>query len=249
MYPIMEFLFTNIFLILIIGFGIYIYVTYKKLQEKKAYMTKQFDKYLNNYLSTKINLANEIANKILNEYGREDAVRTEIIRLQVIIKKGIEGTITDKVTTSNVINKYKVSKEMDEERYPYFKELENIKTFYDIDINSITDDIALARKDYNRTAMDYNVLASGFPMQYAIKLFNIEPQFPVFDNIIQEKYTDKYEEFEEKEPEINKITSLNRVVKTNDVVEEEEKRPNANPTPNIQIEHSKETFKPSINIK
>jgi hypothetical protein len=68
MYPIMEFLFSNIILLIIVGFGIYVYVSYKKLNEKKQYMTKQFDKYLNNYLHTKINLANEIANKILNEY-------------------------------------------------------------------------------------------------------------------------------------------------------------------------------------
>lgn len=248
MYPIMEFLFSNIILLIIVGFGIYVYVSYKKLNEKKQYMTKQFDKYLNNYLHTKINLANEIANKILNEYGREDAVRTEIVRLQVIIKKGIDGTITDKVITSNVINKFKVSKEIDTTKYPYFNELEQIKTFHDIDINSITDDVALARKAYNQAAMEYNELASGVPMQHIVKLLNIENQFPVFDNIIQEKYTDKYEEFEMNEPEINKITSLNRAIHQEEEIKEEVQGPNANPTPDIKIEHSKETLKPSIKI-
>lgn len=249
MYPIMEFLFTNIFLIILVGFGIYIYSSYKKLNEKKAYMTKQFDKYLNNYLNNKINLANQIANKILSEYGREDAVRTEIIRLQVIIKKGIDGTIADKVITCNVINKFKVSKEIDRQKYPYFNELEQIKTFHDIDINSITDDVSLARKAYNQTAMEYNELASGIPMQYFVKLLNIEAQFPVFENIVQENYNDKYEEFEMSEPEINKITSLNRVVRKEEVVEDVVEGPKANPTPDIQIEHSKQTYKPSINIK
>lgn len=247
MYPIMEFLFSNIIILLIVGFGIYIYVTYKKLNDKKQYMTKQFDKYLNNYLNAKINLANDIATKILNEYGREDAVRTEIVRLQVIIKKGIDGTIPDKVITSNVINKFKVSKEIDRTKYHYFNELEQIKTFHDIDINSITDDVALSRKAYNQTAMEYNELTSGFPMQYVVKLFNMEPQFPVFDNIVQEKYSDRYEEFEMSEPEINKITSLNRVIHKEEE-KEEVQGPNANPTPDIKIEHSKETFKPSIKL-
>jgi ATP-dependent Lon protease len=81
-------------------------------------MQHLFDKCLNNYLASKIKLANDTSTKIINEYGREDAIRTEIIRLRVIIEKGINGTITDKVNTSNVINKYKVSKEIDTERYP-----------------------------------------------------------------------------------------------------------------------------------
>ena len=152
MYKIMEFLFINIIPLLILGFIIYVIYIYKQLNNFKDKMQHLFDKHLNNNLGSKIKLANDTSTKIINEYGREDAIRTEIIRLRVIIEKGINGTITDKVNTSNVINKYKVSKEIDTERYPYFKELANIKTFYDIELDSITDDIALARKDYNDLA-------------------------------------------------------------------------------------------------
>lgn len=243
MYKIMEFLFINIIPLLIVGFIIYVVYVYKQLNKIKEKMQRLFDKTLNNYLGSKIKLANDTSVKILNEYGREDAVRTEIIRLRVIIEKGINGTITDKVNTSNVINKFKVSKDIDKERYPYFSELENIKTFYDIELDSITDDIALARKDYNELARQYNELSGSSVMQYVVKLFNIENQFPVFENIVQEKYSDRYEVFEMEEPEINKISTLNMVEKKE---EEEEKRvPNANPTPEIQIEHTKGTFKPT----
>lgn len=244
MYKIMEFLFINIIPLLILGFIIYVIYIYKQLNNMKDKMQHLFDKHLNNYLGSKIKLANDTSTKIINEYGREDAIRTEIIRLRVIIEKGINGTITDKVNTSNVINKYKVSKEIDTERYPYFKELANIKTFYDIELDSITDDIALARKDYNDLARKYNELAGGSVMQYVVKVLNIEPQFPVFEHIHQEKYSDKYEELEMEEPEINKISTLNMVEKQEEV-EEKAPTPNANPTPDIQIEHTKGTFKPT----
>lgn len=244
MYKIMEFLFINIIPLLILAFIIYVIYVYKQLNNIKDKMQRLFDNHLNNYLGNKIKLANDTSTKIINEYGREDAIRTEIIRLRVIIEKGINGTITDKVNTSNVINKYKVSKDIDTERYPYFKELENIKTFYDIELDSITDDIALARKDYNDLARQYNEQAGGSVMQYVIKLLKIESQFPVFEHIEQEKYSDRYEVFEMEEPEINKISTLNLVEQKEEDTTQEGK-PNANPTPDIQIEHTKGTFKPT----
>lgn len=250
MYNIVEFILSNFIFILIGLIALYIFITYKSLADKKSRMKRQFDKVLDTYLANKINLANNTANLILNEYGREDAVRTEIIRLQVIIKKGIEGSIADKVETANVLNKFKVNKEIDTNRYPHFKELENINPFYDIDIHSITDDVAIARRDYNNVAMEYNEQAGGTPTQYIVKLLGLETQFPVFDSIIQENYSDKYEAFEMVEPEINKITQLN--VKTNlprQQTIEEESVPNENPTPVVQIDYSNETFKPTKDIK
>lgn len=244
MYKIMEFLFINIIPLLIIGFIIYVIYIYKQLNNIKEKMQHLFDKTLNNYLGSKIKLANDTSTRIINEYGREDAIRTEIIRLRVIIEKGINGSITDKVNTSNVINKYQVSKGIDIERYPYFKELENIKTFYDIELDSITDDIALARKDYNDLARKYNELAGSSLMQYIVKILNIETQFPVFEHINQESYSDKFEELEIEEPEINKISNLNMIQKQEEQ-EEQVPTPNANPTPDIQIEHTKGTFKPT----
>lgn len=249
MYDIVEFLLSNFVFILIGLVAIYIFITYKSLTDKKNKMKKQFDKYLDTYLANKINTANEKANLILNEYGREDAIRTEIIRLQVIIKKGIDGSIADKVKTSNVLNKFKISKEIDIEKYSYFKELENINPFYDIDIYSITNDIAIARREYNKIAMEYNEQAGGTPTQYIVKILGLENQFPVFDSIIQENYSDKYEEFEIDEPEINKITQLNIQQNQPKKIEKEEiELPNEKPTPDIQINYSNETIKPKKDI-
>jgi hypothetical protein len=249
MYNIVEFLLSNFIIILILLIALYIYLTYKSLTEKKAKMKKQFDNYLDKYLGDKINLANDTANLILNEYGREDAVRTEIIRLQVIIKKGIEGSIADKVETANVLNKFKVSKEIDFDKYPHFKDLENISPFHDIDIYSITDDVSIARRQYNLLATEYNEKAGGTPTQYIVKLLGLETQFPVFESIIQEKYSDKYEEFEVVEPEINKITQLNVQTKIEDKPLEHKEGPNANPTPIVHIDYSNETFKPTKDLK
>ena len=250
MYGIIKFIFSNIIIFALLGFAFYIYIIYKDLNNKKAKMQDKFDRFLNKYLGDKINLAKETAKKIINEYGREDAIRTEVIRLQVVIEKGASGSIIDKVNTSNALNKYRVSKDIDVNRYTYFKDLENIKTFYDIDLDSIKDDIAISRRDYNRLAIEYNQKASGFPMQYFVNLLNVESQFPLFDKIVVEKYTDKYEELEEAEPEINNITSLNIGQKNDDMeLPALKEQPASNPTPDIEIEHSNETFKPSINIK
>ena len=247
MYKIVEFLFSNIILVTIIAFFVYIYVNYKQLQEKKSKMNYKFERYLNKYIGDKINTANNLATKILNEYGREDAVRTEIIRLQMMIQKGVDGTIADKVNTCNILNKFKVNKELDVNKYTYFKELENIKPFYDIeDLNSIKDDIAIARREYNLLVLEYNEKASSVIMQYAAKVLNIETQFPLFDSIKEDTYDKDYEVFDENEHAIKSLSSLDRGTVLQKQVPVG--TPNANPTPDIKIEHSKETFKPSINI-
>lgn len=247
MYKIMEFIFINIIPIFILGFVVYVIYIYKCLKEKKEKMQRLFDNKLNAYLGNKINLANEISNRIINEYGREDAIKTEVIRLKVIIEKGINGTISDKVNTCNVINKYHVSKEINTDRYPYFKELGNIKTFYDIDLDSITDDIAIARRDYNEIARQYNEQAGSSMMQYIIKWLNIENQFPVFENVNQAKYSEQYEVFEIEEPEINKITTLNLQTQKapEEISQTPTEGPSSNPTPEIEIEHTQGTFKPT----
>lgn len=246
MYKIIEFLFTNIIMVTIASFFIYLYVIYKKLEEKKEKMKYKFDKHLNKYIEEKINTANSLATKILNEYGREDAIRTEIIRLQVIIQKGIDGTISDKVNICNILNKFKVNKDIDTNKYTYFKELENIKPFYDIEINSIKDDIAISRREFNILALEYNELASGFAMQYFTNILKIESQFPLFDNIKTYNYNEEYEVFEEMEPELHTLSSLDKGVKKD--VGNVPLKPNENPTPDIKIEHSNETLKPTINI-
>lgn len=247
MYKIVEFLFSNIILVTIVTFFVYIYINYKQLQDKKSKMNYKFERFLNKYIGDKINKANDIANRILNEYGREDAVRTEIVRLQVMIKKGVDGTIADKVNTCNILNKFKVNKEIDVNKYTYFKELEDIKPFYDIeDLNSIKDDIAIARREYNALAIEYNEKVSSVIMQYAAKVLNIETQFPLFESIKGDTYTKDYEVFDEKEPELHTLTSLDRG--TPKEITKPEMKPNENPTPDIKIEHSQGTFKPSVNI-
>ena len=98
--------------------------------------------------------------------------------------------------------------------------------------------------------MDYNEKTGGTPTQYIVKILGLETQFPVFDSIIQENYSDKYEAFEEVEPEINNISELNVNYSVPIPVQvEEEVGPNENPTPVVQIDYSNETFKPTKDIK
>lgn len=204
-----DLIFGNIFLILLIGFGAYLFLQFKFLSEKNKEINKQFDKVLSKYLNEKIVQAKETTDNILKEYGREDAVSTEISRLLLTIEKGESGDINDKVITSNAINKFKLSKKVDLERYPSLKKLDELGTFTVADMSSLDNGIALARKEYNALAFRYNEKATGFPLQYLTKLFGFKEHFVIFDAPKSEKYDELYEVFEEEEPEINLISSLN----------------------------------------
>ena len=133
----------------------------------------------------------------------------EINRLLLLIEKGVTGNINDKVETSNAINKFKLSKKIDLKKYPFLKELEDLGTFNEEDMNSKENGIAIARKEYNTQAFRYNEKASSFLMQYLTKSLKLNQQYLIFDAPKASKYEENYEVFEEEEPEINSLSSLN----------------------------------------
>lgn len=209
MTDIMYFIFNNIFFVVIIAIAYYIYHEYKDLKNRTNSINELFTKTLNKYLEDKINIAKETTSRILNEYGKEDDVSMEINRLLLMIEKGVTGSINDKVETSNAINKFKLSKKIDLEKYPFLKELETLGTFTEEDMNSKENGIAIARKEYNTQAFRYNEKASSFFMQYLTKFLNLNQQYTIFDAPKTSNYEENYEVFEEEEPEINSLSSLN----------------------------------------
>lgn len=210
MTEIMNFIFNNILLFVFIGIGYYIFHEYKDLKSRTESINDLFVKTLNTYLEEKINIAHETTSRILNEYGKEDTVSTEINRLLLMIEKGVSGSINDKVATSNAINKFKLSKKIDLEKYPYLKELETLGTFTEEDMNSKENGVAIARKEYNTQAFRYNERASSFLMQYLTKFLKLTQQYTIFDAPKASGYEENYEVFEEEEPEINSLSTLNR---------------------------------------
>lgn len=210
MTEIVTFFLDNFIVIAIIASGYYIYKQYTNLKSQTESIKYIFDKTLNNYLDQKIKEALEIINKIANEYGHVDLINAEINRLKLMIDKGVEGTINEKVEASNFINKFKLNKNIELDRYPLLAELKNIGTFTEEDMESLDNGIAIARKEYNTQAFRYNEKANGFPMQYLTKLLKLNSQFLIFDKPRAKKYSELYEVFEEEEPEIDSLTSLNR---------------------------------------
>lgn len=209
MTDIMFFIFNNIFFIVIIAIGYYIYHEYKDLKTRTASINDLFTKTLDKYLESKIKEAEDVTSRILKEYGKEDEVSMEINRLLLLIEKGVTGNINDKVETSNAINKFKLSKKIDLKKYPFLKELEDLGTFNEEDMNSKENGIAIARKEYNTQAFRYNEKASSFLMQYLTKSLKLNQQYLIFDAPKASKYEENYEVFEEEEPEINSLSSLN----------------------------------------
>lgn len=209
MYNIMEFLFGNIILIIIIVTCVIIYNGIKKLKDYKQKIEETFNKVLNNYLDSKIVKTNEIINDILNKYGKEDTVSTEINRLLITIKKGATGDVNDKVNTSNAINKFKLNDQIDLNKYPYLATLKTISTFSEEEMNSLDNGIAIARREYNALALKYNEKASSFPYQSLTKLFGLNEHYVIFDATKSQIYEETYEVLQEEEPEINSLTSLN----------------------------------------
>ncbi len=205
-----NFLFGNIFLIILVAIIIYTIRQYKDLKERTASINDIFKKTLDAYLTTKMNEAKEDADKIKKEHGEDEIVAAEINRLLYQIEEFEKGSINDKVAASNSINKFKVSKKIDFEKYPYLKELEGLGTFTEEDMTSLENGVAIARKEYNTQAFRYNEKANEVPIQYLTKFLKLNSQFTIFDAPKYAKYVDDYEVFEEKEPEINSLTLLNR---------------------------------------
>ena len=249
MTEIFNFIFDNFLLFGIILMIYYIYKEYKELKEKTKSINDLFEKSLNKYIEEKINNAKQIASRLLNEYGHEEMVSTEINRLLLVIEKGITGTINDKVTTSNSLNKFKLNKKIDLEKYPNLKKLENLGTFTEEELESVENGLAIARKEYNAEAFRYNEKAGTFIMQYLTKLLKLNQQYTIFDAPKSSFYEENFEVFEEEEPEINSLSSLNR--------QEETKEENLNDLlyhkqsdkEEITIEHSDLILKPSNDIK
>ena len=239
--------FSNLFLIALILVAIYIGYTFKELQKKNKEIKDIFDKTLDKYLNEKITKAKETTDSILKEYGREDAVSTEINRLLLTIEKGASGNINDKVATSNALNKFKLNEQVDLEKYPELKKLTKLKMFTEEELNQMDNGLALARKDYNALAFQYNAKAGGFPIQYLTKLFGFKEKYIIFDTLSFENYHENYEVFDEVEKEVDLMDSLNLKNKK----EEENKveyNKNNEKIEDIVIEHTDGVIKPSIDL-
>lgn len=214
MQTIFNFIFDNFLLVLGIIIGWYIYSQHKNLKLQKNKLNDLFTKTLSPYIERKINEAKTLAEEIKEEYSTNKEIEVEMTRLQTIIEKGITGTINEKVETSNTINKYKAPKKIDLEKYPKIEKLNELGTFNEEDIDAANDGISIARREYNANAFRYNEKAGGFPMSFVVKLLGLPQNYKIFDAPKSSSYELNYEVFEEEEPEINSLTSLNRSIPT-----------------------------------
>lgn len=242
-----NFIFDNIILVIILLLTYYLYRQYKSLKEKSEAIKGVFTKTLNDYLDKKIEESKKIANEVLKEYEHVDLIKQEVERIELTVEKGINGTINDKVEASNLLNKYKLNKKIDIERYPNVKDLEKIGTFTDEDMGSIDNGVAIARKEYNARAFRYNEKATDFPMQYLVKLLKLPTQYAIFDAPKTTNYEEKYEVFEEKEPEINTLDVLNKQeeVQAPEALDESKSLVKEE----VVIDHSDLILKPSISLE
>lgn len=239
-----NFFFNNAILFLIIGSFYYIYRQYKGLKDKDKEIKTEFNKILNSYLDKKIVEAAKLATDLEKEYGHVELIRQEIERLEYTLEKGISGTINAKVETSNLLNKFKLNKKIDIEKYPNLKEIEKIGTFTEEEMASIDNGLAITRKEYNVLAFRYNEKANEFPIEYLKKYLKLVNQYAIFDAPKTNRYEEEFEVFEEKEPEINSLSSLNRV----EEVELPKEEPKKEEEQNVEIEYTDAVFKPSIAV-
>ena len=240
-----NFIFNNAILFLIIGGIYYIYRQYRGLKDRDKKIREVFDKVLSAYLDKKISEASTIADDIEKEYGHVELIRQEIERLRYTIEKGVNGSINDKVETSNLLNKFKLNKKIEKDRYPNLVELEKIGTFKEEEMASVDNGLAITRKEYNAQAFRYNEKANEFPIEYLTKLLRLVPQFAIFDAPKTNYYEENFEVFEEKEPEINSLASLNREeqIELPDPKDTQQEAPEE-----VHIEHSDVVLKPTTSI-
>ena len=251
MQTIFNFIFDNFLLVVAIVLGWYIYTQYKDLKAKAAKIKDLFTKMLNPYLEKKINEAKQLAEEIKEEYQNNKEIETEMTRLLTIIEKGITGTINEKVETSNTINRYKAPKNIDLEKYPKIEKLNELGTFNEDDVDAEKDGIPIARREYNGHAFRYNEKAGGFPMTYLVKFLGLTQSYKIFDAPKSSSYELNYEVFEEEEPEINSLTSLNRTAPTkssdlNELMMKKDIKPQVD---RALINESDKIVSPTLNMK
>ena len=269
MREVMNFFFSNFYLILIVAIGYYIYTQYKDLKEKDAHVKELFSKTLAKYidgvvedLKNKVTPlkekytaqleaehANEEEESVLTKKveHKTDIVINDLNRLLMILEK--TDTINQKVEASNAINKYSISGSIDFEEYPDMKVLENVEIFTEEIMNSQDNGIAIARREYNAWAFRYNERATSFPIQYFIKLLRLVPTYTVFDAPKTSNYEENFEVFEEVEPEINSLASLNLTREEIEREEAEQAEAKEKENEEVVIEHSDVVLKPSTEIK
>lgn len=251
MQMIFNFIFDNFLLVVAVLLGWYVFTQYKDLKAKTVKIKDLFTKTLNPYLEIKINEAKTLAEEIKKEYSTNKEIETEMTRLLTIIEKGNTGTINETVEISNTINKYKAPKKIDLEKYPKIEKLNELGTFNEDDIDAEKDGVSIARRQYNANAFRYNEKAGGFPMSFLVKLLGLSQSYKIFDAPKSSSYELNYEVFEEEEPEINSLTSLNRSVptKTNDLNELMMKKEEKPQVERALLNDSDKIVNPTLNMK
>ena len=209
MQSLFNFIFDNFILFFLVGAAYYVYKQYKDLKSKSSTIFDVFNKTLYPYLEEIFKKYKSIADDLKKEYQYNDQLSGEVNRLLAILDKMDSKNINDYVAISNGLNKYKLDKNVDLEKYPKFKELDDISVFDEETMEQLDNGIALARKEYNARAFRYNEKTSSFPIQYLVKPMKLQEQFTIFDVPKSSRYEMNFEVFEEEEPEINSLTSLN----------------------------------------
>ena len=242
-------LFKNFVPILIVLGILYTISQFKKMADIRKEIQKRFDQVLTEYLNKKIIEAKETTDSILKEYGREDEVSTEISRLLITIEKGESGDINDKVSASNALNKFRLKKDIDYERYPSLTKVAALGTFNEEDMNSLNNGVALARKEYNTYAFRYNQVASGFPVQYICKFIGFKSHYNIFGNPKAHVEVPEIEVKVEEEPETLSLNSLNLMKKSvEDIAKEQGALEEENTENEVLLEHSDVVLKPTKSV-
>lgn len=246
MLEIFSFIFNNALLIGLVGVGIFIYKQYSDLKKQQTEINDKFKERLYPYLDEKYKSYKEIIDQLKNEYVIEE-IQIELGRIDKIIEPGLGGTLNDYVNVSNKINKYKLNKSFDLNRFPNLTKLNDLQTFTEEEMNSVDNGLAYSRREYNTLAFRYNEKATNFPMQYLTKILKLTVQYTIFDQVKTNTYSKDFEVFEEVEPEINSLANLNKQLmrRENILMDNEEKEE----VKEIKIEHSDVVLKPTIKIE
>jgi len=242
LYKLVSTILNNMPAIIFIAVCVVFYKSYKELKDYNTKIKYNFDKTLKGYLDNKIKTAREETDAILKEYGREDEVATEITRLLAVLEKCETGTINEKVSASNAVNKFKINKKS-VEKYPNLEKLNNMKTFTDEEINSLDNGLKIARQEYNTLAFRYNEKASGLIQQLIIKLIKFPHSYIIFDALESQKYAMNFEVFSEQEEEINKLDMLNLGEKEEINIEEFKNKANRK---DLRHDHASDILKPDF---
>lgn len=169
----------NIVLIIIAVIVVLVILMYNNLNGAKNRVEKSFAD-IDVYLEERFDKISALLEQTLTTYDHEEKVYTEVSALRTGIVNAKNGSINDKVKAENQIAAFMASPLMKTEAYPELRSIESIGMLTANETVKSEENLAAARRQYNRNVTSYNTSLTAFPTNIIAGMFGFNTPYELF---------------------------------------------------------------------